>query len=101
MTKQSRVTTLIGAGAMALGALMAATAPTANAEKIPENTIRHECQDVGGTYNTVVKGSKSIGFTRFSTCTYRDSKGTQYTDYYADGEWYGENPTGGAGPVPA
>jgi hypothetical protein len=80
--------TSLAAGAFAAGAL-ALTAPAANAQPIGEKTIKSECKDAGGTYSTAVKGNQSLGFTRFSACTYKDNEGNPSTDYYANGEYYG------------
>jgi hypothetical protein len=83
----SRLGALSAASAIAIGALLAATAPIANAEKIPEKTIKSECKSAGGTYGTIVKGG-----TRFSTCDYKDNEGNGFRDYYADGSYYSTRP---------
>ncbi|MBX7433578.1 hypothetical protein JDV09_15880 [Mycobacterium sp. Y57] len=75
------------ASAIALGA-MALDAPTANADKLSENTIKSECKDAnGGTYTTTLKGR-----TRFSTCSYSDNEGNSSTDYYVNGQYYSTRP---------
>ncbi len=84
----SRIGVLTTAATIAVGALLSVTAPVANAEKIPEKTIKSECKSAGGTYSSVVKGG-----TRFSTCDYKDIGGNGYRDYYADGEYYSTHPT--------
>lgn len=84
----SRLGTLTAAGAIALGALVSATAPIANAEKINEKTIKSECSSAGGSYTTTVKQGM-----RFSTCDYKDNEGNGYRDYYANGEYYSTRPT--------
>jgi hypothetical protein len=83
----SRVGALSAATAIALGALLSATAPIANAEKISEKTIKSECSSAGGSYTSVVKGG-----TRFSTCDYKDNEGNGFRDYYADGSYYSTRP---------
>jgi len=83
----SRLGALTAATAIAFGALISATAPIANAEKISEKTIKSECSSAGGSYSTVVKGG-----TRFSTCDYKDNEGNGYRDYYADGSYYSTRP---------
>ncbi|RDH74116.1 hypothetical protein DVS77_33325 [Mycolicibacterium moriokaense] len=75
------------AAAAAMGALIALTAPTANAEKLSEKTIKSECASAGGTYTTTTSGG-----TRFSTCTYKDNEGNKFRDYYADGGYYSTRP---------
>jgi hypothetical protein len=83
----SRLGSLTAAAAVAFGALISATAPIANAEKISEKTIKSECSSAGGSYSSVVKGG-----TRFSTCDYKDNEGNGYRDYYADGSYYSTRP---------
>jgi hypothetical protein len=83
----SRLGALSAAAAIAVGAVITAAAPIANAEKISEKTIKSECKSAGGTYGTVVKQG-----TRFSTCDYKDNEGNGYRDYYADGEYYSTHP---------
>jgi len=83
----SRLGAMTAAAAIALGALVSATAPIANAEKISEKTIKSECKSAGGTYTSVVKGG-----TRFSTCDYKDNEGNGFRDYYADGGYYSTRP---------
>jgi hypothetical protein len=83
----SRLGALSAATAIAFGALLSATAPIANAEKISEKTIKSECKSAGGTYTTTVKGG-----TRFSTCDYKDNEGNGFRDYYADGWYYSTRP---------
>ena len=83
----SRLGAVTAAAAIAFGALLSATAPIANAEKISETTIKSECKSAGGTYGTIVKQG-----TRFSTCDYKDNEGNGYRDYYADGEYYSTSP---------
>ena len=83
----SRLSALTAAGAIAFGALISATAPIANAEKITEKTIKSECSSAGGSYSTTVKGG-----TRFSTCDYKDNEGNGYRDYYNNGEYYSTRP---------
>jgi hypothetical protein len=73
----------LAAAAIAFGAIITATAPIANAEKISENTIKSECKSAGGKYTTgVVQG------TRFTACTYTSISGNKYKDYYVDGQYY-------------
>ncbi|HKP41098.1 hypothetical protein [Mycobacterium sp.] len=84
---RSRFVSFASAAAISLGAVFAATAPIAHAEKIPEKTIKSECSSAGGTYTSVVKGG-----TRFSTCDYKDNEGNGYRDYYADGSYYSTRP---------
>jgi hypothetical protein len=84
----SRLSAVTAAAGIAFGALLSATAPIANAEKISEKTIKSECKSAGGTYTSVVKGG-----TRFSTCDYKDNEGNGSRDYYADGEYYSTRPT--------
>ena len=83
----SRLGALSAATAVAFGVLISATAPIANAERIPEKTIKSECKSAGGTYGTTVKQGM-----RFSTCDYKDNEGNGYRDYYADGEYYSTHP---------
>ena len=84
----SRLGAVTAGAVIAFGALLSATAPIANAEKIPEKTIKSECKSAGGTYGTTVKQGM-----RFSTCDYKDNEGNGYRDYYADGEYYSTRPT--------
>ncbi len=58
------------------------TAPVANA--IPEGTVKAECQDAGGTYNTSTSGGH-----RYSSCDYKDIDGGWHSDQYTDGEYTG------------
>lgn len=83
----SRLGALTAAAAIAFGALISATAPIANAEKVSEKTIKSECSSAGGSYSSVVKGG-----TRFSTCDYKDNEGNGYRDYYANGSYYSTRP---------
>jgi hypothetical protein len=83
----SRLGALTAAAAIAVGALVSATAPIANAEKISEKTIKSECASAGGTYTSVVKGG-----TRFSTCDYKDNEGNGFRDYYNNGSYYSTRP---------
>ena len=83
----SRLGAASAAIAIAFAALISATAPIANAEKISEKTIKSECKSAGGTYSTVVKEG-----TRFSTCDYKDNEGNGFRDYYADGSYYSTRP---------
>ena len=83
----SRFSALTAASAVAFGAVISATAPIANAEKINEKTIKSECSSAGGSYSTTVKGG-----TRFSTCDYKDNEGNGYRDYYNNGEYYSTRP---------
>jgi hypothetical protein len=83
----SRLGTLTAAGAIAFAALISATAPIANAEKVSEKTIKSECSSAGGSYTSVVKQGM-----RFSTCTYKDNEGKGFRDYYADGSYYSTRP---------
>ena len=66
----SRLGALTAAAAIWFGALISATAPITNAEKISEKAIKSECASAGGTYTSVVKQG-----TRFSTCDYKDNEG--------------------------
>ena len=78
-TNRSRLA-LLGGGVVAAGLLLL-TAPTASA--ISEQTIKSECEDIGGTYNTaVVKGH------RYSSCDYTID-GDWKSDTYTDGEYTG------------
>ncbi|MCV7360715.1 hypothetical protein [Mycolicibacterium neworleansense] len=63
-------------GAFMLGA------PPANA--IPEGTIKAECKDAGGTYNT-----SSVNGHQYSSCDYKDIDGGWHSDQYTDGEYTG------------
>lgn len=85
--QRSRLTSLAATATIAVGAVFAAVAPVAHAEKIPEKTIKSECASAGGTYGSIVKGG-----TRFSTCDYKDNEGNGYRDYYADGSYYSTRP---------
>jgi hypothetical protein len=65
----------------------------ASALPISENTIRRECRLAKGVYETQVTYSNiTKQTTRFSTCTYRDINGDQYTDYYVNGDYYSTQP---------
>jgi hypothetical protein len=75
---------------IALAMVTVAGAP-ASARPISENTIRRECKDAGGVYNTQVLTSNGTS-KRFSTCGYRDINGTWYMDYYLDGDYTGTEP---------
>lgn len=70
-----------GAAVVAAGATLF-LAPLANA--IPEGTIKAECKDAGGTYNTSVSNG-----TRYSSCDYKDIDGGWHSDQYTDGEYQG------------
>jgi hypothetical protein len=83
----SRLGALTGAAAIAVGALLSATAPIVNAEKISEKTIKSECKSAGGSYTSVVKQGM-----RFSTCDYKDNEGNGFRDYYANGSYYSTRP---------
>lgn len=63
------------------GALLL-TAPAANA--ISEGTIKAECKDAGGTYNSSTSGGH-----RYSSCGYKDVDGGWHSDQYTDGEYTG------------
>ncbi len=72
---------VVGGTAAAVGALLIA-APSANAEKLSEHTIKAECKDAGGEYNShVVDGH------RYSGCSYADNSGERCDDSYIDGEY--------------
>jgi hypothetical protein len=72
---------------------MVMVAAPASALPISEYTIRRECRLANGTYHTEVSYSNVTKLTmRFSTCTYRDINGNQYTDYYVDGDYYSTRP---------
>ncbi len=92
-TQRSRFVALLGAGAIAVGA-MVATATAANAEPISEGTIKSECKAAGGTYTTYPGNKK--GVVRISSCTYKDINGGTYTDDYYGGEYAGTSSTGPA-----
>jgi hypothetical protein len=83
----SRLSALAAAGVMAFGALISATAPIANAEKINEKTIKSECSSAGGSYTSITKNGS-----RFSTCTYKDNEGNGFRDYYENGTYYSTRP---------
>ena len=72
----------LAAVAPAIGAL-ALSSPAAMAEtkKIPEKTIKSDCQAAGGTYGTVVLD----GGNRHSSCVYKDSNGNKHLDTYSNG----------------
>lgn len=81
-----RVRSVIVACALTVGVLTLA-APAANAEPIKESTIKSECADAGGAYQTGVYGGR-----RLSACVYRDITGTQYYDTYDNGNYTGTYP---------
>jgi hypothetical protein len=85
ITTQARLTSLLGAAAVALGAMLA-TATAANAEPISEGTIKSECKAAGGTY-TMKKGAG-----RWSQCKYKDANGDTYTDDFIAGTYMGTHP---------
>lgn len=94
LTKQrSRLTALLGAGAIAVGAMVAIPA-AADAEPISEGTIKSECKAAGGTYTTYP--GKKKGVMRISSCTYKDINGDTYVDDYYGGEYAGTSSTGPA-----
>ncbi len=66
---------------VAFGAILL-TAPAASA--IPEGTIKAECKDAGGTYNTSTSGGQ-----RYSSCEYKDIDGGWHSDQYVNGEYTG------------
>ena len=70
ITQHQRLIALLGAGAIAVGAMIA-TAAAADAAPISEGTIKSECKAAGGTYTTY-PGSKKKGTVRISSCTYKD-----------------------------
>lgn len=51
ITQHQRLMALLGAGAIAVGAMIA-TAAAADAEPISEGTITSECKAAGGTHTT-------------------------------------------------
>jgi hypothetical protein len=85
---RTRLGLILAAGA--LSAMMSVAAPFAHADKAAEHKIKSQCSEAGGTYTTVVKSNPNVkGSQRFSTCAYNDNEGNPYTDYYADGTYYG------------
>lgn len=90
-TQRPRFVTLLAAGAIAVGA-MVATATAANAEPISEGTIKSECKAAGGTY-TLYPSKKKGGMT-ISSCTYKDINGNTYNDDYYNGEYAGTSSAG-------
>jgi len=94
ITQHQRLIALLGAGAIAVGAMIA-TAAAADAAPISEGTIKSECKAAGGTYTTY-PGSKKKGTVRISSCTYKDINGDTYVDDYYGGEYAGTSSTGPA-----
>jgi hypothetical protein len=81
-TRQSRLGSLIAAGAIAVGA-MTALAPAANADKPQtEGQIKAECGQANGNYYS--SGVMPDGHT-YSACCYNDYKGKRWCDSYQDG----------------
>jgi hypothetical protein len=64
---------------------MTVTALAAHAQRLSENTIKSECKEAGGSYETEVRKGH-----RYSTCMYTDIDGDQYLDFYTDGVWQGD-----------
>lgn len=81
-----RVRSVIVACVLTVGALTM-TAPAANAKPIKESTIKSECADAGGTYQTGVWGGR-----RLSACLYRDNTGAKFYDTYDNGNYTGTYP---------
>jgi hypothetical protein len=77
--QRSRLGSIFAVGAVAVGALLAQTAPIAHAMPIGEGTIKSECRSAGGVYQYQGGG--------FSTCTYTDYYGQLYRDYYRSGTY--------------
>ena len=72
--------------AVALAAVAMVTA--ANALPIGENTIRNECKLANGVYTSdLFYNAKTRKNDRYSICTYADSRGDWYTDFYVNGEY--------------
>lgn len=80
-TRHVRFASILGAGAIAIGAMLA-SATEAAAEPIAESDIKSECKAAGGTYTTKPPGGK--GGARLSSCA-----GSWGKDTYVDGYWIG------------
>jgi hypothetical protein len=75
--------------AVALGLGTAFGAPAAVAKPVSNSTLKSECKDAGGTWESVPDGN---GGTE-SSCKYRDIDGHQHIDYYKNGNFLGtDNP---------
>jgi hypothetical protein len=74
-------------------ALAVAIVTPASAMPIGENTIRLECKLANGVYTSDVfydtRAKKNV---RLSMCSYADSRGDWYTDFYKNGEYTGTSP---------
>jgi hypothetical protein len=80
-TRQSRLSSLVAAGVIAVGA-MTALAPAAYAQT--EQQIKAGCDEANGTYNST--GVTMNGHT-YSVCCYNDYKGKRWCDSYQDGAY--------------
>jgi hypothetical protein len=78
-TRQSRLSSLVAAGVIAVGA-MTALAPAADAQT--EQQIKAGCDEANGTYYST--GVTMNGHT-YSVCCYNDYKGKRWCDSYQDG----------------
>jgi hypothetical protein len=79
-TRQSRLGSLIAAGAITVGA-MTALAPAANAQS--EQQITAECNQASGTYSSYVT---TLG-NRYTTCCYKTFRGKLMCDLYKNGDY--------------
>ncbi len=86
----ARLTSLIAAGVIAVGAMTAVT-PVANAGTPEEN-----CADVGGKLYTNANATGHI----FQTCCYKDAEGKSGCDNYEDGRYTGTTAFKRQGPAP-
>lgn len=75
---------------LAMPAVAGLVAPSAYGKPINENTIKEECKQAGGRYETAVAVD-----IRSSACTYKASDGVTYTDHYANGNYTGTTGPGG------
>lgn len=83
--------TMLAAGAAAAAMLFAAADANAQPVKpIPENTIKSECKEAGGTYSTSPPNKQHSK--RWSECKYKDGDGNMVKDLYVNGVPWGTVP---------
>jgi len=86
----ARLGTAFAAGVISVGAMLAVTAPAANAHSFSETQIETFCHARGGSYHThlyFAPDAFTATGTRYSSCDYRDLRGKPLVDEYVDGEY--------------
>lgn len=86
----TRIGTAFAAGVIAVGAMLAVTAPAANAYSFSESQIETFCHVRGGAYDTYLDFAPdafAATGTRYSYCNYKDLRGNKRMDVYVNGEY--------------